>query len=428
MSVTVATIEVEESKLAGDYVTGSASSNGGAGGDTFPTTSEDVASRPAQSWQRNTIEITSGARDGDVRPVKNTTLASGIVTFEVSPVFGAQILSAVTFRVHRYPRKWKIDAINDALAEINDVLPRVVVEEFLSGQLARNGNMEQWRGNTPYDWEVVTGTITRETSITYQHRTVLKFASSASDDYVRQYILMPRDLRNETLSLEAYAKGAATNGAYISIGAGGTASIATVTSTDWTKLSVTHAVSDGLQPVAIDLHKGTSATITYFDAVHCKINSQTGTSVIPISEAFRSVRSVERRRGIDQAAATLQSELDYAVQPYQRFPMPDEIHSGYGHYPGIFPRDDYMRVLGVGIWPTVDDDADTVDITLDQVPLVAGRAAIKLLERALADGGYAEKDELNATLGRLRGNQVIRERLLAVKPPTKRIPLPLRGR
>lgn len=427
MAQTVATIEVEVSKLAGDYVTGAASGNGGAGGDTFPTTSEDIASRPAQSWQRFAIEITSGTYDGAVRPVSSTSVSSGIVTFTVSPVFAGQILSGVTFRLHRFPRLWKIQAISDALGEISDVLPRIVIEEFLSGQLARNGNMEQWRANTPYDWEVVSGTITRETTTFYQGLAALKIAAVASDAYVRQLIVPSRDIRSEVISLEAYAKGAATNGAYLALTTGGVTTNGTaLTTTDWTKLTVTATISDGTQPVYIELHKGTSNTNTFFDAVHVKLSGQTGTSVIPISEAISDLRSVERRRGIDQAAATLQSELDYATLPYHNFPMPFNVHGGYGHYRGLLPRDDYMRVLGLGVWPTVTADSDTIDILLDQVPLIAGRAAIKLLEHVLADGSYGDTEELQGTLGRIRADQATKERLLRVKAPTKHITLPLR--
>ena len=427
MSQTVSTIEVEVSKLAGDYFTGSASGNGAAGGGDFPTTSEDIASRPAQNWQPHTVEITSGTYDGAVRPVSSTSQATGVITINVLPVFAGQILSGVTFRMHRFPRLWKIQAISSALEEITDVMPRIITEEFLSGQLLRNGMMEQWRGNTPYDWEIVSGTVTKETSTVYEGVAALKFAAVASDNYVRQLIVPSRDLRDETIYVQAFGNGGSTNGPYVAILDGVTrTSGAAATIANWQELTVTSPAINGRRPVYIELHKGTSNTATYFDHIHCKIVSQTGTSVIPISEAFRTVHTIEARHGIDQAAATLQSELDYAVNPYGEYPMPQTIHGGYGHYRRMLPRDEYMRAIGVGMWPTVDDDADTVDITLDQVPLVAGRAAIKLLERVLSDGSYGNREEMLGALGRLRSSQVTKERLLSVQPPVRRLTLPLR--
>ena len=428
MSVTVATMEQELSKLVGDYITLACSSNGAADGSTLLSSSEDISSRPAQSWQRYTVEITSGTADGQVRPVSSVSHSAGVATFTVSPVFSAQIVSAVTARLHRFPRLWKVAALSDALGEIVDVLPRVVIEEFLSGELARNVNFEQWRGNTPYDWELIgSPTVTKETTTIYQGKASCKIAAVASDKSVRQLIVPARDIRSETISFEAYVKGAATNGPYVAITTGGATTNGTaVTSTDWTKVTVTAAISDPAQPVYIEIHKGSSNTDTYFDAAHCKVNVQTSTSVIPISEAITDLRSVEWRRGIDQAASTLQSELDYTLRPYSYFPMPQEIHGGYGHYRATMTRDDFMRVIGLGVWPTVTADSDTVDISLDQVPLIAGRAAVKLLEHVLADGSYGDSAELQGTMGRIRGDQMTKERLLRVKAPTKRITLPLR--
>ena len=126
MAKTLAQIEAIVSRLCDDYVSGTTSAAGNAGGTTVVTTSEDVMTRPGQSWVPHILEITSGTYDNQVRQVSDFTVSAGVGTLTVVNAFGGQIAISVTFRLHRIPPSWKKQAIDDALRSFSSVAPLVL--------------------------------------------------------------------------------------------------------------------------------------------------------------------------------------------------------------------------------------------------------------------------------------------------------------
>ncbi len=143
----------------GDYVGGSTTSNGTAGGTTLVTTAADVLQRQAEDFVPGVAEVLSGACSGESRPIASVAVSSGIATFTVSNAFSAQIVSGVTFRIHLFPVAWKMDAIAEAMATSQDIMPRVIQEELLAGNLLRNANLELWQGPVPATATSVTVTV-----------------------------------------------------------------------------------------------------------------------------------------------------------------------------------------------------------------------------------------------------------------------------
>jgi hypothetical protein len=153
MAVTGAQLEQQASYLLGDYITGSSAAVGAVDGSTLRCSTIAVLARAAANWTGYLLEITDSvttALIGQVRPITDITVASGIATITVSPAFSNQVPSAstTTFRIHRHLPADKLEAINYALAVKSQSTPVIITEQFEAGNLLRNSNFELWRGPT----------------------------------------------------------------------------------------------------------------------------------------------------------------------------------------------------------------------------------------------------------------------------------------
>lgn len=409
----------------GDYITGTTSAAGNAGGTTAITTSDDVMSRAGQSFVPYYLELTSGTYNGQVRQISDFSVTAGVGTLTVVNAFGGQVAISVTFRIHRIPPNEKLRNLSAVLGEMNDILPRIVVEEMLTGELLRNANLEQWRADTPYDWDVITGTATRETSVVYQGLASLKLVTASG--LVRQRIALERDLEDETLTLTGYVYGKIANGPQIGITANGTTtySSAVAANDTWQQVTVSKALTSGIQPIYIVLFKGSGADTAYFDRLHLIIASQQRVSVIPISDAFGDVRQVLWRQGID--TTTDPSQLDYVLKSYApSLTPPNRIYGGYGYYNSELDIDHFIQVLGIGIWPTLSALTDSVDISADEAPLVVHRAALRLMKVLAARDHLSDAEHWKGIEADLLREEPVLIPNLRRHAPTKHLAIPIR--
>lgn len=392
MARTLTQLEVALSKLIPrEYLTGSASADGAADGTTVVTTANDLLMRRGESWERFIIEPTSGAADGELREIDDVSVTSGVMTLTVVNAFTAQIANSVTFRVHRLPLQWKYDAIDEALARIADILPRQVVEEFLSGELLANSRLEQWRADTPYDWTIVAGTVTRETTTKYQGDSALKLVGSSSS--VRQRIPLEWEASALTLSLTGWVQGKIANAPGLRITFGNTDNDSPTVAADdtWEQLTVTAAITDSTQPIYVSLINDHADQGAYFDALHLVIQDRASVYVIPISKAFRSLDQLWHRGPI--STEFMASEVDWAMWPFSdSLRIPEIRFAQYGRWPYRVAVDKPLRLVGKGLWPTLTASTDSVDISLDDEPLVLVRAGLRLMDKAMAANYMTDND------------------------------------
>ncbi len=430
MAVTVATIEEALSKRIGDWVSGAASSAGNAGGTTVPTTSDDVMQKASQTWVPYQLHLTSGTYSGQSRLIGDFSVENGVGTFTVINAFGGQVASGVTFRVHYLPYSWKLAAIADAVREIHDVLPLEIVEEYTSGQLLRNGNLELWETTAkPYDWvedlELVSGTIARSTTSPYQ----AKYCASLTGFgcALQQRIRLERDLAGLTITLSGYVKGCTGDAPVLQlrIGDTGTSSSTVITSDLWTKLSVSAAIANADQPIyARCLNQGDTSP-AYFDALDLRISDRTYTYILPVSQGFHSVNQLWHRGPIE--LEFLASEIDWTMWPFNAdWRLPGTQFDGYARLNSRITTNKPMRLVGTGIYPSVSAATDTVPILSEHIPLVVNRAGLLLMQRARGADHLSDKRTIaDIEAGLLREEPLLRMRFMRT-PPTLHLPLPRR--
>ncbi len=234
--------------------------------------------------------------------------------------------------------------------------------------------------NTLYDWELVSGTLDKETTIVYQGSASAKLYGATGQ--IRQRINLPVELEDLALTFKYWVRTetAADGVGKIGITVNGTLtqSSAVTANSVWQELSATATPnSSGMMPIFVGLYSGAASNPVYFDGGKLEITTDTDTYIIPISEAFRQVTQVERRPPYSGSGGN-NSPFDLAYGP------PARIEGGFGHYNRPISVDTALRIIGVGTWPYVTALSDTIDITGDDEHLLALRAAQILMRRAKA--------------------------------------------
>lgn len=137
-----------------EWVGGTTTANGAADGSTIV----DTTILPEYGNNRlNTrlVMATSGTYSGQVRRVKTSVQATGVLTMLTN--FGGQILSSVTYELSPFHQdNYLRVAINDAILEVFPDLGRQVMnEDLISGNWLPNGSMRDWEGGLPTRWAKV---------------------------------------------------------------------------------------------------------------------------------------------------------------------------------------------------------------------------------------------------------------------------------
>ncbi len=185
MSVTRTQIADALSQRIGDYLPATAT-GGNAWGTTVTTADSRVLRHMAGSLKGYYLEVLSGTCEGESCQITDHTSSGRVTTLTLNGGFSAAIANGVTLRIHRLDPAQKYDAINFALRESWDVLPREVIEEFLGPNLLRNPNFEQWRTAEAAATVTVTitGTHTGGTATFVVAASDAKSYSKAAADYL----------------------------------------------------------------------------------------------------------------------------------------------------------------------------------------------------------------------------------------------------
>lgn len=116
------------SSFVNDWETSTATSAGNSGGTTLVDT---YMSRYGDNHLSGMfIRLTSGTYNTQVRRIVSNTHSTGTIT--VSPAFGGQVASAVTYELHRYDPQLKFRALDKARFDIIDDVYRLVYDDTIT--------------------------------------------------------------------------------------------------------------------------------------------------------------------------------------------------------------------------------------------------------------------------------------------------------
>jgi len=229
---------------------------------------------------------------------------------------------------------------------------------------------------TPYDFELIAGTITQGTS-PYQGLYCLGLQGASAE--VRQRIPLEQDLMSQVITFKGMVKGKIADAPKLRITIGSTNyDSATVTVDDASEeLSITATPADAVQPIYIKLIVTGGTNPAYFD--YLRLTVPKSPNAIPVSEAFGEIDQLFRRP-VGSAAGVPWSELD----------KPDYPVDGYSRLPFYLDSSYQMRLVGRGVWSTLTDGDETIDLNSDQIAVIAIRAGLRTL--AMAKGADHQSD------------------------------------
>lgn len=377
-------LEQRLSERIGDYFAGTTDANGAASGSTF--ISDDLLLRPGNSFVPWYSEITSGDRDGDVRvnqQFERDPDNSDEPTITAENPFGAQIVSGVTFRMHQILPLWKAEALAEALRALTNVVPLIATEDFVSGQLLRNGNFEHWRdASTLFDWVLDGGTLARQAATIYQGRYAAGLTGVSGQ--LSQRIDLAPELEGITITLTVWVYHTGATGseviARISVGGADNDNPVDPTQNTWTLLTATASITDPSLPIVAKL-LNTGTDIVYFDLGDLRPPDDNRFYWVPRSAAFQNIHDIQIGPQQDSAKTT--------VGGFQNHPMPDLYNRGYGWYrdagpyrSGVLATPYHMRMAGPGYYPLLAAGTDVVELGEEEADYLVIEAAIRALHKA----------------------------------------------
>lgn len=392
-------------ELVGEQETFTTSAAGDSGGADL--ISSDLLKFSGGSFLNWFIEILDGARDGDIRKALKFEISSAtppVATLTPYNPFGGQIANSVTFKVLRADPDWKRSAINQALVLLTNVLP-LEIEEFLTtGELLRNPNFEFWnRQSLPYDWvDVGTTAPAKNTANPYERESAVDMAN---DSIIQQRLLIERDLRDLTLSFTGQIWSAAAGPVLRIYSDGGSSdSNAHTGGSSYEELTASRAVADATRPVYVEL-RGGGAVVSQFDALSLRTSDNEPTYLIPISDAFRSVRQMATRPPL--FGTNLVQTADAAMQPFDNWVRPAQTrYGGFYRYRYRFSQNTPLRIIGARVHDSLSADTDTIDIEEHEKWVVAVKAAIILVSRLLRSEFAGDKRHWATVEEKLKEDEV----------------------
>ena len=403
-SYTLEDIVAKASEALGDNFTGTTTGAGAATGLTL--VSRDLLTRGGQGWHPAQVEITSGARDGDIRPTDSFAISGQVATLTMQVAFGGQIdtgVQGITFRIHFINPLFKREAVDEALRVAQGKFPLYFSQDLIAGELLRNHSFEYWR--TParlFDWEYVSGTLAREATTVREGRYAASLLGASGE--VRLRIDLGMELNGVALTFTAYARTTGfAAGQIIRLSQGSTDvdSSALASNNTWTLLTATLTPADPYQPIFAKLIN-TTATAVLYDQARLVVADGNSVYWLPITEAL--MHPGQLMMGGDSAESPTQ------VRRFTPHPMPgpiDRVRSyaffgkdnwntsiwmGLGSSSLLLPQGRHLRLSGDGRWPTMEALSDSVDLTEEQLEYLGVLTAIHAIHKA-ANSRYLANEE-----------------------------------
>lgn len=392
---TLTSLEERLSKRIGDHFAGTTDANGAATGLTL--ISDDLLRRPANEFVPWHTEISSGGADGEVRVNRQFTrdaANSDEPTITAEWAFTTQILSGVTFRIHRFRPDLKLEAIDEALRMLINVVPVIITEDFLAGQLLRNGNFELWRNaSTLFDW-AKTGTLARQTTTVYQGQRSAGLTGGSGQ--LSQRIPWIPELEGVTLTLKVWVNHTGATGsevvARISVGSADNDNPVDPTQNTWTLLTATAAITDPSLPIVAKLlNSGTD--IAYFDLSDLRPPDDNNYFWVPKSEGFQNIH--------DLLKGPLEDNDKTNVEGFRVHPMPESYDQNYGYWrnagglpyrSGVLSQPYHMRAIGVGRYPLLAAGTDTVELSEEEADYLTVEAGLRLLGKTMGAENISDRE------------------------------------
>ena len=396
MTTSLQTLRQELGLEVNDGYTSSLTGNGAADGTTIIDTDlknyqTDQFSDGASGDQMTWIKLTSGTYSGQERSFSSYAAATGTIT--VKAAFGGQVLSGVTYELHKI---WTPTQKNNAIVfACRKAFPacykKVDDTSIVFGNWLRNGHFETWTlTTTPDKWAATTATAAQETTDSlvhgYGHTSSCKL--SGAYGYLYTDIALQRDLgelHGESLTFKVWAWADTASQARLTIYDGATTTNSEYHTGDskWRELEVTATIA--ANPVDVEVRCNYDAgTACYFD------------------DARLFGGSTKYSYDISDLGLYNNRPLQVLLlgDEYTDAPRPSEIllrnwtppsTDGRLRFSSALSQDDVLRIIGMGLITTPTSTTST-EVDEPQVRIIIAEAAaylcnLKLQMTNLKDAG-----------------------------------------
>jgi hypothetical protein len=381
MATTLLNAEVALSKEIGDYWESTTTANGAADGTTLIDT---ALKAKADDWITDEAYdmITSGSQNEEERKISSLDSSTGTLTILAH---GGQILSDVTYRVHRlFEASEKRRALVAAARNVYPALfAEIWNEELVSGNWLSDGSLERWTNSTtPSEWTATSLTATQITTSPYYKHGSTSAKLSGAAGTLSQAITNFDDLkylagRNVVFSAQVWCDTASAVRLSIDDGITQTYSEYHAGDSAWTN---DEPRTDGMYVQQFIDYNATRVTFT----VH--LENAAATAYV---DDLRVISDYRSRLYIGHLGLAQNRPHQVLIEPanYSQQEEWIKVHGwrvdpdGYLYIPSDYPSDYRLRIRGIGYLDFLlsgassTDWSATIDIDEPQVKILVAEAA-----------------------------------------------------
>lgn len=386
MTTTLNEARVGLSKITGDYWASALTGNGAADGTTIVDT---ALQRFPAAWIGDEVTmfdmITSGTYSGEERKISSLSTSTLTVL-----AHGGQILSAVTYEVHRLftPSDKRLALIAAARNVYPDLFNEIWDESIVSGNWLKDGSLERWTTSTNLtDWAETTLTATQTSTAGYVRHGTYSCRLNTAAGTLAQSITQFTDLqflrgKPVTFTVQAWCDTASALRLSINDGVTQTYSGYLSPLSKWTEddprqdsFYVTQTIDDNASQVTFTIHFESAAATAYID--DARVIGPLGARLYIGHLGFAQ----NRPRTIDMAISSSLMEPPIPVRNSTVDP------AGYLYLPSDYPVDRGLRLRGLGYLDFLSGGVASTDwtatIALDepQIQVVYAEAALYLYKQ-----------------------------------------------
>lgn len=361
-TTTRAVLRQRLSEDIGDYNSLTASANGAAGGTTLVDSSlaNLLGGTDDDAFIEQFVLITSGSADGEER--RASTYAQSTTTITVQEAFSAQIVSGVTYELHRFSPTDKHNAINRALEQLFPSLYLPIRDETLVvDNVLLNADFENFTGGAADSWTLsgAGASQTAETSRIFHSEpsstspSSVKLDSAAAAAFLTQApTVNVADQTDKQITFKMWVYTAAASVARLNLNFG----VSTVNGNhhggadEWELLEVTTTIPADATQIQAECEVATGTNTAYFDAGWMSID--------PIHRLTIPTTITRGPNYVSQQALT--SLVDGAYHPILNNWIPTQGQR--------------LRLEGQGLLSRPTTDAGTTEIGDEFVDLVVEKA------------------------------------------------------